>query len=262
MGTIQPEKSSKADMLSFLTLAILILLDPHQFVSCQRRSRNQEDYYRRRHRVPTIQEDCIKENAVNKTEELTFEVEFNDEGEFGNPGKTIGLGPVGAGYGTEVSSFDDKDVAIHKKKFLRVAQVTVWEQKYRGDIVCSGLQFKYWDEAGNPYNSKVHGGYAGCLDGGCKVGEPNVIQSAQGDDNPITQITVWSNNFINKIEFETPNLKFSCGQTEAGRKTQWKPQMDSGTPREFRWMSGYSWRYQGQHYISDLTTFWTKKVEK
>ena len=86
-------------MLSFLTLTILILLDPQQFVSCQRRSRNQEDYYRRRHRVPTIQEDCIKENA-NKTEELALEVAYNDEGEFGNPGKTIGLGPVGAGYGT------------------------------------------------------------------------------------------------------------------------------------------------------------------
>ena len=97
--TIQPEKSSKADMLSFLTLAILILLDPHQFVSCQRRSRNQEDYYRRRHRVPTIQEDCIKENA-NKTEELALEVAYNDEGEFGDPGKTIRLGPVGVGLGT------------------------------------------------------------------------------------------------------------------------------------------------------------------
>ena len=56
-------------MLSFLTLTILILLDPHQFVSCQRRSRNQEDYYRRRHRFPQNQESSSQENQESSTQE-------------------------------------------------------------------------------------------------------------------------------------------------------------------------------------------------
>ena len=56
-------------MLSFLTLTILILLDPQQSVSCQRRSRNQEDYYRGRPRVPQNKESSTQENQESSTQE-------------------------------------------------------------------------------------------------------------------------------------------------------------------------------------------------
>merc|ERR550519_2035585 len=155
----------------------------------------------------------------------------------------VPIGTYGNGNGKLIENWSTENLSgvTGKNESRRISQLTVWEQTYEGKIVCAGLQFQYEDQVtGNNKESSPQyaGGSQSCAPEGCQIGKQYNIPIFQKDNNPIIQIDIWANTFINKLVFATgQGANITCGRSETGSHQQLRPTI-SGQPGTFIYLSG------------------------